>query len=339
MKRRVDTVTRRAWIVAALLLGRSAVARAQPASGSFTLGYLGQASKAIGRDPAGPLAILLGRLNELGYVEGRNLRVDARFAEGRPEDLSALARQLVRARPDVITVNSAGIARAVLEHTRSIPVVALTAGELEAEPQVASLRRPGGNLTGMQVHSPELIAKRLQLLSEVVPGLRRVVVLRGVPFTGPGYLLYVKANEAAAARLGIRARYVQFAAVAELEALFAEMAAQHDQALLVWGNPFLNLHRREIAELVLRYRLPVLYDTRPPDMPLPDELMIYAPRMADVVREAALHVDKILRGVKPGDIPIGQARTFELVINLRVARALGVSIPQSLLLRADEVIE
>jgi len=339
MTRRVGRASRRAWMLAGLLLATLAGVRAQPASGSFTLGYLGQASKARGRDPAGPLAILLGRLDELGYIEGRNLRVDARFAEGRPEDLSPLARQLVAARPDVITVNSVGIARAVLEHTRSIPVVALNAGELEAEPQVASLRRPGGNLTGMQVHSPELIAKRLQLLSEVVPGLRRVAVLRGVPFEGPGYLLYVKANEAAAARLGIRARYVQFAAVAELEARFAEMAAQHDQALLVWGNPYLNLHRREIAELVLRYRLPVLYDTRPPDMSLPDELMIYAPRMADVVREAALYVDKILRGVRPGDIPIGQARTFELIINLRVAKALGVSVPQALLLRADEVIE
>jgi putative ABC transport system substrate-binding protein len=219
-----------------------------------------------------------------------------------------------------------------------VPVVALAAGELEAEPQVASLNRPGGNLTGMQIHSPGLIAKRLQLLSDVVPGLRRVAVLRGVPFEGPGYVLYRDANEEAATRLGIRARYVQFTAVAELEALFAEMAAQRDQALLVWGNPHLNLHRAEIAALALRYRLPALYDVRVPEASV-DELMTYNARYADVVREAALHVDKIFRGAKPGDIPIGQARTFELVINLRVARKLGVSIPQALLLRADEVIE
>ena len=177
-----------------------------------------------------------------------------------------------------------------------------------------------------------------QLLSDVVPGLRRVAVLRGMPFEGPGYVLYRDANEEAPARLGIRARYVQFTAVAELEPLFAEMAAQRDQALLVWGNPHLNLHRAEIAALALRYRLPALYDVRVPEASV-DELMTYTARYADVVREAALHVDKIFRGAKPGDIPIGQARTFELVINLRVARKLGVSIPQALLLRADEVIE
>ena len=288
MRRRVGTATRRAWIIFGLLLAASAGVRAQPAGGSYTLGFLGQGPKARGRDPTGSLAILLGRLNELGYVEGRNLRVDARFAEGRPEDLPALAHQLVRAGPDVIAVNSVGIARAVLEHTRSVPVVALGAGELEAEPQVANLSRPGGNLTGMQIHSPELIAKRLQLLSDVVPGLRRVVVLRGVPFEGPGYVLYRDANEAAAARLGIRARYVQFSGVAELEPLFAEMAAQRDQALLVWANPHLNLHRAEIAALALRYRLPALYDLRASYAPPPDELMIHTARYADVVREAAL---------------------------------------------------
>ncbi len=338
MRRRVSTAARRAWIVCGLLLAASAGVRAQAASGSYTLGYLGQGPKTGARDPASTFAILLRRLSELGYVEGRNLRVDARFAEGRPEDLSSLARQLVRDRPDVIAVNSAGLARVVLEHTRSLPVVALHAGELEAEPQVASLRRPGANLTGMQLHSSELIAKRVQLLSDLVPGLRRVAVLRGVPFEGPGYVLYREATEAAAARLGIRARYVQFSAPTELDALFAAMVAQRDQALLVWGNPYLNLHRTEIAALVLRYRLPALYDVRAPEAPV-DELMIYAARIADVVREAALHVDKIFRGVKPGDIPIGQARTFELVINLRVAKALGVNVPRSILLRADEVIE
>ncbi len=336
--RRVGAAARRAWIFSGLLLVTSAGVRAQPASASYTLGYLGQGPKTAARDPALTFAILVRSLSELGYAEGRNLRIDARFAEGRPEALSALARLLVRARPDVIAVNSAGLARVVLEHTRSVPVVALHAGQLEAEPQVASLRRPGANLTGMQLHSAELIAKRLQLLSDVVPGLRRVAVLRGVPFEGPGYELYRDANEAAAARLGIRARYVQFNATAELESLFVEMVTQRDQALLVWGNPHLNLHRKRIAELALRYRLPALYDVRVPDAPAA-ELMVYSARSADVVREAALYIDKIFRGAKPGDLPIGQARTFELVINLRAAKALGVSIPQSLLLRADEVIE
>jgi putative tryptophan/tyrosine transport system substrate-binding protein len=311
---------------------------AQVTAGRYTLGYLDQGSIANARDPGNALTVLLKALSGFGYVEGRNLEVEARFADGRPEDLSALAMQLVQARPQVIAMRSAGLAEKVLEHTESVPVVALSAGQLEAVHGVQSIRRPGGNLTGMQVHSPELIGKRLQLLKEIVPGLQRVAVLRGVPFDGPGYHLYRDANEAAAARLGIRARYLQFRTEADLEALFSMMANERDQAVLVWGNPHLNLHRPQIAELALRTRMPVLYDVRYPGVPS-NELMLYGPNVPEVWREAATYVDRIFCSARPGDLPIGQARVFELVINLRVAKAIGLTIPKSVLLRADEVIQ
>ncbi|HWZ74571.1 MAG TPA: ABC transporter substrate-binding protein [Casimicrobiaceae bacterium] len=328
---------RRAFIrvVGVNLLGAPFVVQAQVTGRVYRLGYLGQGSKSSNLADGGAFPALLQNLRVLGYVEGTNLTVDSRFAEGHPEALAGLAAQLVQAKPDVIAVASAGLATVVLEHTKTIPVVALNAGELQAEPGVRSLARPGGNLTGMQLFSPETMGKRLQLLQEVVPGLRRVAVLRGVPWTRPGYELYRDATATAAAKLGIRVRFLQFEAIGDLNRLFDEMVREHDQALLVWANPHLNGYRKEIFDLTIRHRLPAIYDVRvyPPD------LIVYAAKRDDVWREAATYVDRILKGANPGDLPIGQARTFELIINTTTAKALGLTIPQSLLLRADEVIQ
>ena len=317
----------------ALLVG-PCVGRAQTGAKGYTLGYLSQANAAETVEST-PFAVLRRSLRERGYVEGRNLTIVARFADGQPDALPALAAELVRLKPDVIATPSAGVAEVLLRETRTIPIVALGAGQLQAEEAVKSLAKPGGNLTGMQIHSPETIGKRLQLLRELMPQLRRVAVLRGVPFEGPGFELYRDANDAAAARLGIRARYVQFERPKELEALFEQMAKAEDQALIVWGNPHLNAYRREIFDLTMRYRMPAVYDVRG----LREELLIYAPRMEDVYREAAIYVDKILKGANPGDLPIGQARTFDLTINLTTARSLGITIPQTMLSRADEIVQ
>jgi putative ABC transport system substrate-binding protein len=327
---------RRAFVAGAgALLATPWAAQAQPAGRVYRIGYLGQGSQASDLADGGALERLLRNLRALGYVEGTNLTVDSRFAEGRPKALAALAAQLVHAKPDVIVVASAGLAEIVLEHTKTIPVVALNAGQLQAEPSVQSLARPGGNLTGMQVFSPEMIGKRLQLLNEAVPGLRRVAVLRGVPFAGPGYELYRDATAAAAAKLGIRVHFLQFETIDDLNKRFDEMVGQRDEALLIWSNPHLNGYRKEIFDLTIQHRLPVISDVRvyPPD------LMVYGAKYDEVHREAATYVDRILKGAKPGDLPIGQARTFELIINLKTAKALGLTIPQSLLLRADEVIQ
>jgi len=310
-------------------------AKAQVAGKVYRLGYLGQGSKSGTLADGGVFPALVQNLRLLGYVEGTNLTIDSRFAEGRPDALAGLAAQLVQAKPDVIAVASAGLAMIVLSHTKTIPVVALNAGELQAEPGVRSLAKPGGNLTGMQLFSPETMGKRLQLLQELVPGLRRVAVLRGVPWSRPGYELYRDATASAAARLGIRVRFLQFETTGDLNRLFDQMAREQDQALLVWSNPHLNGYRKEIFDLTIRHRLPAIYDVRvyPPD------LIVYAAKRHDVWREGATYVDRILKGANPGDLPIGQARIFELIINTTTAKALGLTLPQSLLLRADEVIQ
>jgi putative ABC transport system substrate-binding protein len=327
---------RRTFVRAAVtgLLIVTCEARPQ-ASNRYRLAYLWQGSQSDAAVTGNSLQVLLKNLRELGYVEGKNLTVDARFAEGRPENLSGLAAEIVKANPQVVAVPSVGIAEVVLGYTKTIPVVTLAAGSLQHRQEVKSLAKPGGNLTGMQLHSPDLIGKRLELLQEIVPGLRRVAVLRGVPFEGPGFALYRDATDAAAARFGIRTRYFQFGRPEELPGVFEQMMKEQDQALIVWGNPFLNLHRRQIFDLTMLYRLPAIYDIRGYEQ----ELLVYTAKMDDVLHEASLYVDKILRGASPGDLPIGQPTRFELIINLGTAKALGLTIPQSVLARADETIQ
>lgn len=322
-------IDRRSFLGAVTVVWVPSAAMAQ-AGRTFTIGYLAQGKV------YGSLPMLLAHLRRLGYVDGRNLAVEARLAE-HPDELSRLAAELVRANPRLIAVPSAGIARIVLERTTTIPVVALHAGQLQAEPRVASLAKPGGNLTGMQLHSPETIGKRLQLLQEVVPSIRRVAVLRGVPFEGPGLELYRDANDAAAAKLGIRARYLEFDQPAELDRLFEDMTRERDQALVVWSNPHLNANRARIIELTFRHRLPAVWDVRLPGST--GELLVYSAKLDDVLREAATYVDRILKGARPGDLPIGQARSFELIVDLKTARAIGVTIPPTVRQRADEVVE
>jgi putative ABC transport system substrate-binding protein len=300
----------------------------------YRIGFLTQVRQSDDFAGGTDLATLLRNLGDLGYVTGQNLIVEARYAEGRIERLPTLARQLAEAKPEVIVVPTAGVAEVVLQQTKTIPIVAMAAGVLEQFPEVRSLAKPGGNLTGMQLYSPESMGKRLQLLQEVVPGLRRVAVLRGVPFGGPGLELYRSATDAAAAILGIRMRYVQFETSGDLKRLFEEMDREHDQALLVWGNPHVYTYRRELQDLTVRHRIPAVYDAGVN----PDGLLIYTAKIDPVLREAATYVDRILKGAKPGDLPIGQPKVFELIVNLKTAKATGLTIPRSLLQRADEVI-
>jgi len=310
-------------------------ALAQVAEKTYRIGYLAPGYESEERKGSFGLGVLVRNLRALGYVEGRNLIVEARFAEGSPQKLAPLAAELVRSRPDVIVVPTAGLAEKILEHTTTIPVVALAAGQLEAEKAVQSLARPGGNLTGMQLYSPETMGKRLQLLQEVVPALRRVAVLRGVPFEGPGYELYRGATDRAAQQLGIRVRYVQFQTPEDLDRLFEEMARERDQGLLVWGNPHLIQHSDKIADLCIRYRMPSVSDIGQ----VSRSLLSYTVDIQDVLREGASYVDRILKGAKAGELPIGQAKTFRLIVNVGTAKAISITIPQSLLLRADEVIQ
>jgi putative ABC transport system substrate-binding protein len=301
----------------------------------YRIGYLGQGSRESDSVTTGAgLAVLIEALRGLGYNEGKNLSVKAVFADDRPKSASDAVAELLRADLQVIAVPSAGLAMEVREHTRTIPIVALSAGSLETTEGVASLTHPAGNVTGMQLYNPESMGLRLQFLQELVPNLRRVAVLRGVPFGGLGYFRYRDATVAGAEKLGVRVLFYQFETATDLPRRFEDFAAYGDQALLVWGNPHLNLHRREIHELAMRHRLPAVYDSPG----VREELLVYAANMPEVVREAATYVDKILKGAKAGDLAIGQAKTFDLVINLATAKALRIVVPNSLLSRATEVI-
>jgi putative ABC transport system substrate-binding protein len=275
-------------------------------------------------------------LRKLGWIEGQNLVVERRRANSASE-LETLAAELVRLKVEIIIVPSASVATIAENATRTIPIVVIGAGDLGSSGLVASLSRPGGNVTGMQLFSPELMGKRLQILQEVVPKLSRVVVL-GTGTSTPGFTLgpvYRQAIDEAARLLGIRVRYALFREPEELAAIFDEIARERDQALLVWASPFVYPHRRAFAERALRGHLPAMGELRGYE----DSLLVYGPVMDDVYRAAAGYVDRILRGARPGDLPIGQPTRFELIINLKTAKALGLTIPPSLLGRADEVIQ
>jgi len=299
----------------------------------YRIGSLSQQSRSVAEGTGGYLSDVRDGLRDLGWVEGRDFVFESLFAPEHAEDLPTLAARLVRTNPDVIVVQSAGLVEMLLKHTTTIPIVALSAGLLTADEQVASLAKPGGTVTGMQLFSPELMGKRLQLLKELVPGLRRVAVLRGSNYPAALLAAYRDATDAAASALNIRVRYLRFDNGAELDGLFAEMVKEGDQALLVWANPHLLSNVRRIYELVTQYRLPAIYEVRP----FADGLMVYGPNLNVVTREAARYVDRILRGTKPADLAVGQPRTFELILNMKAAQAIGLTIPQSLLLRADEV--
>jgi putative ABC transport system substrate-binding protein len=271
-----------------------------------------------------------------GWVEGKNIVIERRPATYGPA-LQEAAEDFVRLKVDVIVVEGGSRAGMIQKVTRTIPIVTLTAGELVSSGIVPSLTRPGANITGMQNYNPELTAKRIQLLKEVVPTLSRLAVLRRHAWPLAFLTVYQKATDEAAQKLGIRARYVYFENPDELPGLFAEMVKERETALLIWDDPSLERLSHQLLDLALRHRLATVSED--PDWAGLGALMGYGPKYDDVFREAATYVDRILRGAKPGDLPIGQPTTFELVFNMRTARALGLAVPQPLLLRADRVIE
>jgi len=273
-------------------------------------------------------------LRGLGWVEGHNIVFERREAKTTAAVQQAAA-DLVRLRVDLIVVPSSGWAEQVRKETTTIPIVLLSAGELGSSGLVASLTHPGGNITGMQIYSPELMGKRLQLLKSAIPQLSRVVVLRGTLYPPKLLSVYRQATDDAARALGIAARYVEFAGPEALPAVFDNIAQMRDEAILIWANPLATTHRAQILGLAQKYHLPSMGEHGL----YRDALLVYGPKLSEVFRQAATYVDQIFKGAKAGDLPIGQPTTFELFINLKTARAIGLTIPPSLLQRADQVIE
>jgi putative ABC transport system substrate-binding protein len=278
-------------------------------------------------------------LRDLGYVEGRNLVIEYRDAEGKLERLPALAAELVALKVDVIFAGGGTLpALAAKQATRTLPIVFADAADPVTSGLVTSLARPGGNVTGLFSLFAELVSKRLELLKQAVPGVSRVAVLwqpGGLPERTEKDML--KGAEVAARALGVRVQFVEARGPAEFDGAFSEMTRARAGALTVLGTPMFITGRRRLVDLAAKNRLPTVFSGR--DWVDAGGLMAYGPNVPDLFRRAATYVDKILKGAKPGDLPVEQPTKFELVINLKTAKALGLTIPQALLIRADEVIQ
>jgi ABC-type uncharacterized transport system substrate-binding protein len=275
-------------------------------------------------------------LRGLGYVEGETFILEARYGEARFERLPALTRELVGLKVDVIvTTNDLAIA-AVKRETRTIPIVMVNSTDPVGTGFVASLARPGANVTGLSNFSPELSGKRLELLREVIPGLSRVAFLWNPDVRGS--VLAYKETVGAARSLRLQLHSVELTRAEDLDRAFSEVMEQRAQVLIVQTpNPILFSNREQITTFAQRKRLPSIYGGS--SYVNAGGLMSYGPSTPDMFRRAAIYVDKILRGAKPADLPVEQPTKFELVINLKTAKALGLTIPQSILMRADQVID
>jgi putative tryptophan/tyrosine transport system substrate-binding protein len=322
-------------VIAGGIVAAPLAADAQQAAKNARIGYL---APNLAATPHLHEAFRQG-LRDLGYVEGRNVVIEYRDAEGKVERLPALAAELVALKVDVIVVGGSTVAAlAAKQATRTLPIVFASAGDPVGSGLVTSLAWPGGNVTGLSNLTSELVGKRLELVTQAVPGVSRVAVLRL-----PGALgertekEMLKAADVAARALGVRPQFVEARGPADFDRAFSDMTRARAGALtLLPSNMFLREHRR-LVDLAAKNRLPAVYFSR--DFVDAGGVMSYGANGADLFRRAATYVDRILKGAKPADLPVEQPTKFELVINLKTAKALDLTIPQSVLGRADELIQ
>ena len=321
-----------AILLGALLFALCVAAEAQQAKKVPRVGYLTGAylSAIVNRTEASRQG-----LRELGYVEGKNIVIEWRSAESKLDRLPALAAELVRLKVDVIVTGGAAATRPAKEATATIPIVMTQDDDPVATGLVASLARPGGNITGLSTLAPERGGKRLELLKEIVSGLSRVAVFG--TSTEPSNAQMLKEIERDASALGIKLQYRDVLSLKDIENAFRAAAKERAGAVL-WdvSGPISNPHRREIADFAVKSRLPVIYGRREPVEA--GGLMSYGVSVDDLDRRAATYVDKILKGAKPADLPVEQPKKFEFIINLKTAKQIGLTIPPNVLARADKVI-
>jgi putative ABC transport system substrate-binding protein len=322
------------WLATAVILlffATPFTAAAQPRAKVYRIGYIQTATP----EEQEPLTRAFDEgLRELGYVEGRNIVIERRFAWGKQELLPGLAVELVGLNVDVIVTGANPVIAAVKQATSTIPVVMAAGRDPVGSGFVASLSRPGGNITGVTSDpTPEVQAKRLELLMELVPRATRVAVLRNP--SPPGAETYRKVVESAAGKLGISLQLVEARGRNEFDGAFAAMARELADAVVVLPDPIFFTARKQVVELATKYRLPAVYHAR--EFVEIGGLMSYGSSLDYQFRRAAVYVDKILKGAKPGDLAVEQVAKLELVINLKTAQALGLVIPPSLQLRAEFV--
>lgn len=328
-------VSRRRLVVSfCALLATSAVprARAQPAK-IPRIGYLQPVAPQNGTSPF--LEDFRQGLRDLGYIEGKNVVIEVRWGEGRLDRLSALAAELARMKIDVIVAVSSPSVVAAKNATKTIPIVMPLSSDPVGDGLVASLARPGGNITGLSMMAPELAAKRLQLLKEVFPKVRPVAALWNPDYVGMAARL--RQTQGAAPSVGMEVRSVEIRDSRELERALEALDRQRPGAIFLLADPLTLSQRLRIVEFAAEERIPAIYEVS--QFVDAGGLMSYGPNVDELVRRSATYVDRILKGAKPGDLPIEQPAKFELVINLRTARALGITMPNSVLVQADRVIE
>jgi putative ABC transport system substrate-binding protein len=320
------------WLLVIFFLANVSIAQAQQAVKVPRIGYLTAGS--LSAQSARIEAFRQG-LREIGYVEGKNIVIEYRYAEGKFDRIPSLAAELVRLKVDVIVTAGPLPTHAAKEATTTIPIVMAQDPDPVATGVVASLARPGGNITGLASLTPELSGKRLELLKETVPRLSRVAVLG--TSTIPDNALSLKEMDLAAGALGVQLQFLDVLSSKDIETAFRAASKGRAYAVLVLQSPIASSHRAEIADLAVKSRLPAMYPQS--DYMDAGGLMFYGANTTDLYRRAATYVDKILKGRTPADLPVEQPMKFEFIINLKAAKQIGLTIPPAVLARADKVIK
>jgi len=315
-------------IFALAILAAPVAAEAQQAGRIPRIGVLGNS-------PSPPWEALRRGLRDLGYVESQTIAIEWRFTQGKVERAPALAEELVRLKVDVIVTSSMPVIRAVKQATGTIPIVMAGSFDPVGAGLVTSLARPGGNVTGLAEMATELVGKRVELLREAVPGVSRLAVLLGPP--APADPLFLREAEVAARALHIELQVLRARDPGEFDSAFAAMTRERASAVLVLQHPAFFPRRTLLAEFAVKHRLPTMHAFR--EFVEAGMLMSYGANLEAMFQRAAFYVDRILKGARPGDLPVEQPTKFELVVNLKTAKALGLTIPQSVLIRADQVIQ
>jgi putative ABC transport system substrate-binding protein len=317
------------WLLTGILLGSIDLAEAQQPEKIPRIGIL-----FIGSQNQPHLAAFKQGLRERGYTEGKDIILEYRYAEGRYDRLPELASELARMKVDVIVTTSSISAHAARKATNTIPIVMTTGNPIE-QGLAASLARPGGNVTGLTVMLAEMSGKRVEILKETLPEMTRVAVL-----WGPSQIEAVwgfKETQEAVQAFGLKLQSVEIQSAEDMEGIFAEAVEARPDALIVILSPFVTLHSKRIVELALKHNLPGMYPTR--QFVEEGGLMAYGPVISDLYHRAATYVDKILKGAKPADLPVERPTNFEFIVNLRAAKQIGVTIPFSVVVRANQVIK
>ena len=318
--------------VAAMLLAVAVLAEAQQPTKIARIGFL--SNNSLAAVSSWNEAFREG-LRELGYVEGKNIVIEYRFGEGKLDRLPAMVAELVRLKVDVIVTGGPSATRAAKEASATIPIVMATNTDPVGDGFVASLARPGGNITGLSTLAPEISGKRLEILKEIVPRLSRVVVFE--TSTTPGTAQSLKETELAAVAFSVKLNYLDIRAAKDIEEAFRAASEERADAALTLDSAVFNSQRTQFVALAVKNRLPVIYHNSL--FVEPGGLMSYGVNFTDLHRRAATYVDKILKGAKPADLPVEQPKKFEFIVNLKAAKQIGLTIPPNVLARADKVIK